>query len=185
MVIGLHRWCYTPRRLSDSQPTIHCAWLGDMSAEPRRPDPFYSSTAWLALRAAHLLRQPSCVACGNDELKNRHVDHIKPRRLFPELELEPTNLRTLCARCHNTHSATQYSAHGCDADGWPTDPTHPWNAGEEARVVRAGATRAPAAWQNGVLRAALERADVQRALAPAPRRPVVELTAADLMAVPR
>ena len=33
------------------------------------------------------------------------VDHIKPVALFPELEFEPANLRTLCHDCHVKHGA--------------------------------------------------------------------------------
>lgn len=36
------------------------------------------------------------------------VDHIKPVRLYPELEYEESNLRTLCHRCHARHGKKPY-----------------------------------------------------------------------------
>lgn len=48
-------------------------------------------------REAH----PTCAACGGTERINIH--HCKPFHLFPELELDPNNLITLCMgklECH-------------------------------------------------------------------------------------
>ena len=62
------------------------------------------SEHWPVVRKQHLLRQPCCALCGgSDKLE---VHHIRPFHLHPELELEPTNLITLCeslkggANCH-------------------------------------------------------------------------------------
>ena len=52
------------------------------------------SPHWPAVEHAHLKEQPTCAACGGD--KNLNVHHKKPFHLYPELELEPTNLITLC-----------------------------------------------------------------------------------------
>lgn len=62
------------------------------------------SSKWPAVRADHLRREPTCVACGSNEYLNVH--HVKPFSLFPELELQNTDdqLVTLCERptrnCH-------------------------------------------------------------------------------------
>jgi hypothetical protein len=52
------------------------------------------SDQWPALKKRHLIRRPKCEVCG--ATRNRTVHHIKPIHLFPELELEPENLITLC-----------------------------------------------------------------------------------------
>ena len=57
------------------------------------------SYQWSKVRKKHLQKQPICAACGND--KKLEVHHIKPVHKYPELELEPENLITLCADpCH-------------------------------------------------------------------------------------
>jgi 5-methylcytosine-specific restriction endonuclease McrA len=58
------------------------------------------SPHWPAVEHAHLKEQPVCACCGSDKKLNVH--HKKPFHLFPELELEPTNLITLCMdkECH-------------------------------------------------------------------------------------
>lgn len=60
------------------------------------------SPLWPEARRAHLAKQPSCQACGvTDHLQ---VHHIRPFHLHPELELDQSNLITLCERkghdCH-------------------------------------------------------------------------------------
>lgn len=52
------------------------------------------SPQWDKARKAHLENNPSCAACKS--LKKVEVHHKKPFHLYPELELEPSNLITLC-----------------------------------------------------------------------------------------
>ena len=60
------------------------------------------SSKWSAVRAAHLEAHPRCAACGR--YTHLEVHHIEPFHVKPELELEPSNLLTLCdyptASCH-------------------------------------------------------------------------------------
>jgi 5-methylcytosine-specific restriction enzyme A len=57
------------------------------------------SPKWQTIRKNHLEKYPNCMACGRN--KKLEVHHIKPVHLFPELELDPENLMTLCADpCH-------------------------------------------------------------------------------------
>jgi 5-methylcytosine-specific restriction endonuclease McrA len=57
------------------------------------------SPKWSSVRKEHLINNNYCIACGRD--KKLEVHHIKPVHLFPELELDPSNLVTLCADpCH-------------------------------------------------------------------------------------
>ena len=52
------------------------------------------SPKWPRTQDKHLKKFPTCAACGGTA--NLNVHHKKPFHLFPELELEPTNLITLC-----------------------------------------------------------------------------------------
>lgn len=56
------------------------------------------SPKWYEVRKSHLLLQISCRAC--ESRKKLEVHHIEPFDLKPELELEPSNLITLCRKCH-------------------------------------------------------------------------------------
>lgn len=56
------------------------------------------SPKWTMVRNAHLDKYPECAACGSTEDLNVH--HIQPFHQFPELELEPSNLITLCRPHH-------------------------------------------------------------------------------------
>ena len=64
---------------------------------------FLKSKAWKRLRYQALkLNGNKCQSCGTDS--NLNVDHIKPRRLHPELALHITNLQVLCAECNEGKS---------------------------------------------------------------------------------
>lgn len=52
------------------------------------------SDGWPEARKEHLVSFPVCVVCGSK--KNLQVHHIHPFHLYPELELNPDNLITLC-----------------------------------------------------------------------------------------
>ena len=55
--------------------------------EPRSPH-------WATVRKAHLAKEPACAICGTTE--EVEVHHVKPFHLFPQEELNPDNLVTLC-----------------------------------------------------------------------------------------
>ena len=52
------------------------------------------SPHWPSVQDKHLKIHSTCASCGGNQ--NLNVHHKKPFHLFPELELEPTNLITLC-----------------------------------------------------------------------------------------
>ena len=54
------------------------------------------SSRWRKVRAAHLEQYPRCFVCGGKKKIECH--HILPFHLFPEYELNPNNLLTLCER---------------------------------------------------------------------------------------
>jgi 5-methylcytosine-specific restriction endonuclease McrA len=65
---------------------------------------FLSSFEWRRLRM-HALKHygPKCMCCGSTPAQGAvmNVDHVKPRKHFPELALEFTNLQILCHDCNH------------------------------------------------------------------------------------
>jgi 5-methylcytosine-specific restriction endonuclease McrA len=70
---------------------------------------FYDSPEWQRLRYRVLVNaKGSCMCCGATAKSSAaplHVDHIKPRSRYPELELELSNLQVLCRACNLGKSA--------------------------------------------------------------------------------
>lgn len=64
---------------------------------------FYLSDEWRAVRYTALRGSRGvCELCGIGPAPGKplHVDHIKPRSRYPELELALTNLQVLCVDCN-------------------------------------------------------------------------------------
>jgi hypothetical protein len=64
------------------------------------------SPHWHHVEKEHLAKEPACQWCGYS--KHVQVHHIRPFHLAPELELDPSNLITLCEEggylnCHLVH----------------------------------------------------------------------------------
>lgn len=81
-------------------------WLRKAETQSeKRTDKFYLSTIWRKARAYHLALNPICYYCSLSGRKHiptvAIVDHFRPRKLFPELELDGDNLRTSCDHSHN------------------------------------------------------------------------------------
>ena len=80
--------------------------------------------AWRTLRAAVLREQPLCEYCQAAEATE--VDHM---------DNDPTNndrsnLVSACKPCHSRKTQADMGkrvAWGCDAEGMPLDPSHPWS----------------------------------------------------------
>lgn len=73
-------------------------------------DEFYESREWKELRYRALEYYGGrCMVCGRMAKHGSviHVDHIKPRSRFPELQLEFSNLQVLCGDC-NLGKGNQY-----------------------------------------------------------------------------
>lgn len=68
------------------------------------PDPGRSvaskgrSGKWPRVRRGHLARQPGCAVCESTEDCDAH--HVYPYHVFPDMELDPQNLITLCRAHH-------------------------------------------------------------------------------------
>ena len=78
-------------------------------ADYKESDPFYHSAAWKRVRQVALMRDGGmCQDCmdrmragfGGKPNRATMVHHIIPRSERPNLELDPDNLRALCAECH-------------------------------------------------------------------------------------
>jgi hypothetical protein len=73
---------------------------------PRRrawPEGFYNSEEWRRVRYLALRSHGgACQCCGATPSRGfpLHVDHVKPRSKYPELELDIDNLQVLCADCN-------------------------------------------------------------------------------------
>jgi len=59
---------------------------------------FTRGRGWSRARKEHLKRQPDCQVCGTR--RRREVHHIRDVSTYPDLELVPSNLITLCGRDH-------------------------------------------------------------------------------------
>lgn len=100
---------------------------------------FYQSGAWQKLRNAHIARHPNCALCGKP---GRKVDHKQPRRLRPDLALDPRNLQTLCDGDHESVKKHREAddrhplGGGVDVSGRPLAGAHPWNRAGNGSLER-------------------------------------------------
>lgn len=85
-------------------------WLVDLwiSGEDKlikrhEPSNFYLTNEWRSLREVVLLHYGAiCMKCCSKT--HIHVDHIKPRSIYPELELHFENMQVLCRSCNSSKS---------------------------------------------------------------------------------
>jgi|SRR3990167_6301904 len=62
---------------------------------------YWKGGKWKYIKRLVLIRDNfTCQICGMREDEIMVVDHIKPKSVFPELELESSNLIVLCPNCH-------------------------------------------------------------------------------------
>lgn len=68
----------------------------------RKEETFYESREWRELRYEALKKYGrQCLCCGGKPPEVQlHVDHIKPRSKYPELELDINNLQIMCKDCN-------------------------------------------------------------------------------------
>ncbi|WP_338258291.1 HNH endonuclease [Dictyobacter halimunensis] len=78
------------------------SWQKDAGARVANKYGRARSPEWPQVAHEHLSREPACVVCGHRG-KGLQVHHIKPFHLYPELELDPRNLVTLCETRGRTH----------------------------------------------------------------------------------
>lgn len=98
----------------------------------------YNTQTWARLRRAHLSVEPLCRGChAEGRLKSADtVDHVVPISdggpAFPGHD----GLASYCGPCHSAKTARGREAgairsnkprRGCNPDGTPLDPSHPWH----------------------------------------------------------
>lgn len=88
-------------RLSEPQTNLH-KYSHPLLGKPEYNE-FYKSQEWRQLRYLALKNNGACCQCCGAKAGNGvqiHVDHIKPRSRYPELELCLDNLQVLCSDCN-------------------------------------------------------------------------------------
>ncbi len=99
------------------------------AARPLEPQEFYWSDEWRRVRYIALKASRGCCElCGEGPSPGKplHVDHIKPRSLYPNLELDIKNLQVLCADCNlGKGNRDQVDWRKKDGDKWTDGPF--WN----------------------------------------------------------
>jgi 5-methylcytosine-specific restriction endonuclease McrA len=101
----------------------------------------YDTRRWQRLRRQKLRENPLCELC----LK---VNQIEPATVVDHLVALSAGgdpypplyaLLSLCDRCHNTKTRVveqlgrDFMVRGCDVNGMPLDPNHPWNRERQKR----------------------------------------------------
>lgn len=107
-----------PRRMTLT-PTNLANYFLTMDHAPSPPEDIIEvsprSPRWQKVREDHLSRHPVCEAC-NTQIR-REVHHVTPFWAAPELELEKTNLITLC-RAHHFHLGHDPDGVGPENPSW-------------------------------------------------------------------
>jgi hypothetical protein len=95
--------------------------------------PYYQSAHWKALRRACISRDGGACTVPGCPKPGRVADHIETRPDVPHpCELDTlSNLRSLCfshdaqvkERGGQRKQAGSFKVRGCDANGWPLDPS--------------------------------------------------------------
>jgi hypothetical protein len=93
-------------------------WRGGISPERQR---IYASSAWKAVRREVIIRDGGvCLRCGAipSGARSLHLHHVDSWADAPNRRLDPTNLVSMCRKCHEwTHSDANTSAE------WLSHPT--------------------------------------------------------------
>jgi 5-methylcytosine-specific restriction protein A len=97
----------------------------------------YDTLRWRRLRALYLREHPDCVMCEEHgwEVPATVVDHKRPHHGDTRLFFDPSNLQSLCKPHHDSNKARQEHRGvlpGCNENGDPIDPKHPWNRARKA-----------------------------------------------------
>jgi len=93
-------------------------------------DPRYQTTRWRRKAKNQLNREPLCKLCAmlGRDTPGTVADHIEPHHGNAD-KFWNGELQSVCAPCHSAVKAMQerhgYSQ-GCDVNGNPLDPSHPW-----------------------------------------------------------
>lgn len=100
--------------------------------KPKKRRLSLDSAAWKRLRAQVLAEEPLCRWCLARGLlvASTEVDHIKDSREDYSDDNSRDNLTAMCNPCHSLKTAASMGKSvymGCDVNGMPIDPAHPWS----------------------------------------------------------
>ena len=98
----------------------------------------YNTAAWARLRATHLYIEPLCRGCHAEGRLTpaNTVDHVVPVSQGGPAFPGHDGLASYCPSCHGAKTARGSEAgairsakprKGCNPDGTPLDPAHPWH----------------------------------------------------------
>jgi 5-methylcytosine-specific restriction endonuclease McrA len=88
---------------------------------------------WRKARINFLAEHPLCVLCkqAGRLTPSTVVDHVIPHKGDLSLFWDTRNWQAICATCHEAvKKAAERGGNpmrGCDVNGMPLDPNHPWN----------------------------------------------------------
>ena len=93
---------------------------------------WYKTPAWRTKAKRQLEAEPFCRMCirfSGQRNRATIADHIEPHR-YDSAKFWAGALQSLCAHHHNglKQSIERSNKAGCDENGMPTDPSHPWAA---------------------------------------------------------
>lgn len=99
--------------------------------KPKRRKVPLNSAAWRKLREQVLAEEPLCRWClaRGQCVPSTEVDHIKDSREDYSDDNRRENLTGVCTPCHSLKTAASMGKNvymGCDLNGMPIDPDHPW-----------------------------------------------------------
>lgn len=113
----------------------------------------YNTRRWRVLRGSHLALYPACEGCGamGRLTPATVVDHRTPVQAGGHPFPPHAGLASLCVSCHSHKTArgveagaarTSKPRKGCNPDGSPLDPSHPWHTNHEEKSLRVGGSKA-------------------------------------------
>ena len=112
--------------------------MGSRRDDTRSPEAaqwrkLYKLAAWKRARQAQRARQPLCELCLERGIVKEMavVNHRQPHKGDMALFLDPENLQSACAPCHDGPVQSYERTgrmRGCDANGVPMDAIHHWSA---------------------------------------------------------
>lgn len=107
----------------------------------------YNNTRWRTARAAYLAEHPTCAYCAQAGrvAAATVVDHAIPHRGDLELFWDSRNWVACCKPCHDGAKQSAEKSgkpiRGCDVNGNPLDPAHPWNDAGASKTFAGTAPR--------------------------------------------
>lgn len=102
--IGNKKWVATNAHVIAGVARKHIADQAERALTFQASDNFLKTFEWRRARMLALKTHGArCQCCGATPAHGArmNVDHIKPRRLFPELALKQSNLQVLCEACNH------------------------------------------------------------------------------------